>query len=38
MERREHAYIVGGNVNWYSYYEEQYGRSLKNLKKERKKN
>ena len=36
MERREHSYIVSGNVNWYSHYEEQYGRSLKNLKKKKK--
>ena len=25
MERRETAYTVGGNVNWYSHYGEQYG-------------
>ena len=22
---RERSYTVSGNVNWYSYYEEQYG-------------
>ena len=26
---KEPSYIVGGNVNWYSYYGEQYGGSLK---------
>ena len=25
VEEREPCYTVGGNVNWYSYYEEQYG-------------
>ena len=25
-----YIYIVGGNVNWYSHYGEQYGGSLKN--------
>ena len=30
MERREPSYTVGGNVNWYSHYGEQYGGSLKN--------
>ena len=25
VERREPSYTVGGNVNWYSYYREQYG-------------
>ena len=29
MERREPSYTVGGNVNWYSHSEEQYGDSLK---------
>ena len=29
MERREPAYTVGGNVNWYSHYGEQYGDTLK---------
>ena len=27
---REPSYTVGGNVNWYSHYGEQYGGSLKN--------
>jgi len=26
---KEPSYIVGGNVNWYSHYGEQYGGSLK---------
>ena len=30
VERREPSYTVGGNVNWYSRYGEQYGGSLKN--------
>ena len=30
LERREASYTVGGNVNWYSHYGEQYGGSLKN--------
>ena len=30
VERREPSYTVGGNVNWYNHYEEQYGGSLKN--------
>ena len=29
MEKREAPYIVGGNVNQYSHYGEQYGNSLK---------
>ena len=29
VERRESSYTVGGDVNWYSHYEEQYGGSLK---------
>ena len=29
-EKKEPYYIAGGNVNWYSYYGEQYGDSLKN--------
>ena len=29
VEKRE-SYTIGGNVNWYSHYEEQYGNSLKN--------
>ena len=28
--KRQPSYTVGGNVNWYSYYGEQYGGSLKN--------
>ena len=28
MEQREASYTTGGNVNWYSYYGEQYGGSL----------
>ena len=32
MEKREHSYTVGGNVNWYSLCGEQYGGSLKNKK------
>ena len=30
VEKREPSYSVGGNVNWHSYYGEQYGGSLKN--------
>ena len=30
VEKREPSYTASGNVNWYSYYEEQYGDSLKN--------
>ena len=30
VEKREPSYTVGGNVNWYSHYGEQYGGSLKN--------
>jgi len=29
VERREPHYTVGGDVNWYSHYREQYGGSLK---------
>ena len=29
MEKKEPSYTVGGNVNWYSHYGEQYGSSLK---------
>ena len=32
MEKRESSYTVGGNVNWCSHCEEQYGGSLKKLK------
>ena len=30
VEKREPSYTIGGNVNWYSHYAEQYGGSLKN--------
>ena len=30
VEKREPSYTVGGNVNGYSHYGEQYGGSLKN--------
>ena len=30
VEKREHSCTVGGNVNCYSHYGEQYGDSLKN--------
>ena len=30
MEKREPSYTIGGNVNWCSHYEEQYGGSFKN--------
>ena len=30
VEKREASCTVGGNVNWYSHYGEQYGGSLKN--------
>ena len=30
VEKRERSYTVGGNVNWYNHYGEQYGGSLKN--------
>ena len=30
VEKKEPSYTVGGNVNWYSYYGEQYGGSVKN--------
>ena len=30
VEKKEPSYIVGGNVNWYSHYGDQYGDSLKN--------
>ena len=32
MEKREPSCTIGGNVNSYSYYGEQYGGSLKKLK------
>jgi len=30
MERREPSYTVGGDINEYNYYGEQYGGSLRN--------
>ena len=33
VAKREPSYTVGGNINWYSHYGEQYGSSLENLKK-----
>ena len=30
VEKREPFYVVGGNVNWYSCYVEQYEYSLRN--------
>ena len=30
VEKREHSFTVGGTVNWYSHYGEQYGGFLKN--------
>ena len=32
MEKRKPSYTVGGDINWCSHYEEQYGVSLKELK------
>ena len=32
VEKREPSHTVGGNVNWYSHYEEQCGGSLRKLK------
>ena len=32
VEKRKHSHTVGGNVNWYSHYGEQYGGFLKTLK------
>ena len=32
VEKRKPSYMVGGNVNWYNHYGEQYGGSLKKLK------
>ena len=31
VEKREHSFTVGGNVNWYSHYGRWYGDSLKKL-------
>ena len=33
MEKREPSYTVGGNINWYNHYGEQYGDSFKKKKK-----
>ena len=30
VKKRETSCTIGGNVNWYSYYGEQYGDFLKN--------
>ena len=30
LEKRGPSYTASGNVNWYSYYGEQYGSSIKN--------
>ena len=32
VKKREPSYIIGGNVNSYSHYKEQYGGFLKKLK------
>ena len=32
VKKKEPSYTVGGNVNWYSHYGEQYAVSLKKLK------
>ena len=32
MEKKELSHTVGGNVNWYNHYGEQYGGSFKKLK------
>jgi len=32
MEKRESSFIVGGNVHWFSHYQEQAAVFLKNLK------
>jgi len=31
VEKREPSCTVGGNVNWYSHYGEQYGNTFRNL-------
>ena len=33
VEKKEPSYTVGGNVNWYSHYAEQYGVPLKTKNK-----
>ena len=30
VEKRESYYTIGGNINWYNHYGEQYGDSLTN--------
>ena len=30
VDKRKPSYTVGGNINWYSHYGEQYGDSFKN--------
>ena len=30
VEKREPSYTLGGKVNWYNHYGEQYGGTLKN--------
>ena len=37
-KKKESTYTVGGNENWHSHYEEQYGDSLKEEEEEKKKN
>jgi len=32
IDKRESSYTIGGNVNWFSHYGEQYGSFLKNYK------
>ena len=32
VKKRESSYTIGGNVNWYRHYGEQYGGSLNNYK------
>ena len=34
VEKREPSYTDGGNVNWYTHYEEQYGDSLIHMETE----
>ena len=34
MAKKEPSYTVGGNVNWYSHYREQYGGALKTKNRE----
>ena len=36
MEKREPSYTIGGNVNWYNSYGEQYEVSLESFKKKKK--